>query len=406
MRLAVVSPFVDRQHGTERALAELLERLARDFHCTIHLYSQRVEDLALDPKRAGSRTEHAAAPGAKEQGEIIWHKVPAIPGPHLVQFVFWFLSNAFCRWWNRTISGLRFDLVLSPGINCFDADVVLVHALFHRVRELANDEANRRRISGLFRHLHRRAYYSFLTWLERRIYSDSQVFLAAVSGRTASYLESYFRRNDVRVIPNGVDAASFCPEKRLALREEERSRLKFRESDFVVLLIGNDWGNKGLRAVLDAVAANREFHLGLVVAGQDAAAPFFFEAAKDLGLSEQCRWEMSSANAIRLYAAADAYVSPTFEDAFALPPLEAMACGLPVITSVNNGGSQIITEGTDGFVLKDPNDAATLARHLKDLCDDPDLRRRIGENARRTVEAYTWDRNAEAVWELLSKATL
>src|SRR5216684_4661430 len=47
LRLAVVSPFVDRRHGTERALAELLERLAGQEHCEIHLYAQRVEDLAL-----------------------------------------------------------------------------------------------------------------------------------------------------------------------------------------------------------------------------------------------------------------------------------------------------------------------------------------------------------------------
>ena len=46
MRLAVVSPFVDRRHGAERALAELLERLARDYGCEIHLYAQRVEDLS------------------------------------------------------------------------------------------------------------------------------------------------------------------------------------------------------------------------------------------------------------------------------------------------------------------------------------------------------------------------
>lgn len=403
MRLAVVSPFVDRRHGTERALAELLERLARIYHCEIHLYSQRVEQLALDQKHPSSKTDHPAASGSQGQGEIIWHKVPAIPGPHLAQFVFWLLSNALCHRWDRTINGLRFDLVLSPGINSFDADLVLVHALFYRLRELASDKANGQDVSGLFRHFHRRAYYSFLTWLERRVYSNPKVSLAAVSGRTASLLKNYFLRDDVGVVPNGVDAAYFCPEKRRALRGEERSRLNFRENDFVLLLIGNDWRNKGLSTVLDAMAANRELPLRLLVAGRDAAAPFYFEAARNLGLSEQCRWETTSADAIRFYAATDVYVSPTLEDAFALPPLEAMACGLTVITSANNGGSQIITESLDGFVLKDPNDAATLARHLKNLYEHPDLQLRVGENARRTAEVYTWERNAAAVWEFLKQ---
>src|SRR5882762_4097306 len=65
LRLAVVSPFVDRRHGTERALAELLERLARKEHCEIHLYAQRFEDLALD---------QPGVTHAQESGAIIWHK--------------------------------------------------------------------------------------------------------------------------------------------------------------------------------------------------------------------------------------------------------------------------------------------------------------------------------------------
>lgn len=391
MRLAVVSPFVDRRHGTERALAELLERLARDYGCEVHLYSQGVEELVLGPCSVHGRA----------QGNIIWHKVSSIPGPHLFQFLFWLILNSFSRRKDRAVRGLHFDLVLSLGINCFDANVVVVHALFHRLRELAREFTNPSSGTALFRRLHRRAYYALLTWLERRIYSDSQISLAAVSSRTASLMGGYFRRSDVRVIPNGVDTECFCPEKRLALRGGARSRYKFQETDFVLLLVGNDWLNKGLPTVLDAMAASRPVPLRLLVAGQDAAASFFFEAAKRLGLVEQCRWEMTAVDAIGLYSAADAYVSPTQEDAFALPPLEAMACGLPVITSLNNGGSQIITDGVDGFVLRDPNDAATLAGHLKNLQEHPDLGRRVGENARRTTEAYSWDRNAAAVWEFL-----
>ena len=120
-------------------------------------------------------------------------------------------------------------------------------------------------------------------------------------------------------------------------------------------------------------------------------------------MSERCRWEIVSIDAIHLYAAADVYVSPTREDAFGLPVLEAMACGLPIITSVFGGVSQIISDGEDGLVLKDPSDAVALAGHLKNLQEHPDLRLRIGENARRTSEAYTWERNAAAVWQFLNE---
>lgn len=392
MRLAVVSPFVDRRHGTERALAELLERLARDYGCEIHLYSQRVEDLVLGPC-----PDHGGA-----QGSIIWHKVLSIPGPHLFQFLFWLFLNARARRRDRS-HGLHFDFVLSPGINCFNADVILVHALFHRLRELARKEADPLAVSGLFRRLHRQAYYTFLTWLERRNYGNSHVSLAAVSSRTGSLLNRYFRRDDIRVIPNGVDASYFSPSRRLALRAGARSRFKFQDADFVLLLIGNDWRNKGLATVLTAMAAIRGIPLRLVIAGQDAAASLFFETAKSLGLGEQCRWEMTPMDAIGLYAAADAYVSPSREDAFALPPLEAMACGLPSITSVNNGGSQIITDGVDGFVLEDPGDAVALADHIRNLQQHPDLRFRIAENARRTAETYSWERTAATAWQFLKE---
>jgi glycosyltransferase involved in cell wall biosynthesis len=385
---------VDRRHGTERVLAEVLERLAGKYGCEIHLYAQRVEDLAL-ARSAASRGE--------ECGGIVWHKVPSIPGPHLLQFLFWLFLNASCRGWDRAIRGLQFDLVLSPGINCFDADVVIVHALFYRLRKLAREESGPGR-PGFHRRFHRHAYYSLLTWLEHRIYTGSKVSLAAVSRRTAALLNEYFHREDVRVIPNGVDAAQFSPARRLALRAEARSRQNFLESDFVLLLIGNDWHTKGLSTILTAMAASPEIPLGLLVAGQDAMTSSFREAARSLRLSEKCRWETASVDAIDLYAAADLYVSPSGEDSFGLPVAEAMACGLPVITSVQAGVSQIITEGVDGFILNNPGDSAALAQLVRRLYQHPDLCRRVGENAAHTAQSYTWDRCASETWEFLKEA--
>lgn len=205
MRIAVVSPFVDRRHGTERSLAELLERLARDYGCEIQLYSQRVAELSLGvlgPAGAGTVNP-------QKRGSITWHKVPAVPGPHLLQFLFWLLSNKCCRLWSRWTRGLCVDLVLSPGINCLGADVVMVHVLFHRLRHLARKQTKSHETSGRFRRLHRRLYYSLLTWMENRIYSSRKVSLVAISRRTAALLNQYFHRDDVRVILHGVNDAEF-----------------------------------------------------------------------------------------------------------------------------------------------------------------------------------------------------
>ena len=393
LRLAVVSPFVDRRHGTERALAELLERLADAYGCEIHLYAQRVEDLQL--------SDQQSAPSAKSGG-IFWHKVPSIPGPHVVQFVAWIFLNGFLRKWSVLFGGVSFDLVLSPGINCLHPDVVIVHALFHRLQELAQGEKEKpAERGGFLRRLHRCAYYGLLATLERRIYTDETVALAAVSRRTAGLVNKYFHREDVCVIPNGVDTEHFTAAARLGRRSEARQRRGFRDDDLVLLLIGNDWRVKGLPTILEAMAILGGLPLRLLVVGNDVAEPFRASARK-LGVEERCLWEPSRPDVLDFYAAADVYISPSREDSFGLPVAEAMACGLPAITSIFAGIADYVHDGVDGFVVRDPSDARALAELIELLEADGDLRRNLGEAAAKAILQWDWNSNAAAVWKLLS----
>jgi glycosyltransferase involved in cell wall biosynthesis len=395
LRIAVVSPFVDRRHGTERALAELLERLARGQQCEIHLYAQRVEDLSM------VRRNSVPAGGT---GSIVWHKVPAFPGPHLLQFLAWLALNSFCRRLDRWAHGIRCDLVLSPGINCLNADVVIVHVLFHRLSELARKETSESATPGFLRAIHRRTYYAFLTALEKRTYSNPRVSIAAVSQRTASLLEKYFGRHDVRVIPNGVDTVQFSPAMRLARRDKARVLRRFHEADFVLLLIGNDWSNKGLPAILEAMQKSSNTPARLLVVGNDSSTPFRAMAEK-LGIRDRCVWEPPTGDILDAYAAADIYVSPSREDSFGMPVAEAMACGLPVITSAFAGVSSLIHDGMDGFVLRDPHDVESLGKLIRMLYEQPELRSRMGQAAAKIALEWTWERNATAVWQLLQEAT-
>jgi glycosyltransferase involved in cell wall biosynthesis len=107
---------------------------------------------------------------------------------------------------------------------------------------------------------------------------------------------------------------------------------------------------------------------------------------------------------MQFYAAADAYVGPSLEDAYGLPILEAMACGLPVIASSRAGASEIIRNGEDGFVLRDPEDSRELAALLRTIYSDVSLRAKIAEEAARTAAEHTWNRNAAATWEFLTAA--
>ena len=113
-RLVVLSPFLDKRHGTERCVTEQIERLAGVYE--IHLYSSRVGD---DVDLSG----------------ITWHRVPAIPGPHLFTYVWWLFANRIQRWRDAKFRGIAPDVIYSAGVNCLDADVVSVHVLFSKVRE-------------------------------------------------------------------------------------------------------------------------------------------------------------------------------------------------------------------------------------------------------------------------------
>jgi UDP-glucose:(heptosyl)LPS alpha-1,3-glucosyltransferase len=236
--------------------------------------------------------------------------------------------------------------------------------------------------------------------MERRIYTNPGVSLTAVSSRTAKLLADTFHRNDVRVIPNGVDTAQFSPSARLALRAGSRRHRKLGEQDFVLLLIGNDWRVKGLATILEAIAALPHPAFRLIVAGEDFPDAFM-ERARRLGILDRCHFERPRPDVLDFYAAADLYVSPSREDSFGLPVAEAMACGLPVVTSASAGVADLIRDGIEGFVLQEPADVQALAQILRRLQADSALRKSVGEAAAKSVQQWTWDRNAADVWKFL-----
>src|SRR5215472_641431 len=397
VRLAVISPFLDKRHGTERVVLELIERIARDYDCEIHLYSQHVEDLLL--------TSLDQAPLAG-QGCVRWHRVVSIPGPHLIQYIWWFGANTFQRWWDDRFKKLSTDLVFSPGINAWDADVIQVHIVF--------EEFYRRVKPRLpFRHsppaswprlFHRRLYYGLLRWLESRIYRRKQVHLAGVSGMVVAQLGAHFGRDDAVSIPNGVDVKRFEPQARLRQRSAARANLKIASEAFVLLLIGNDWWNKGLQTLIEALNECGDLPMQLLVVGNDDVKPFVATIQR-LGRPDRVRFLAPSEDVMQFYAAADAYAGPSLEDAYGLPIIEAMASGLPVIASINAGASEIINHGLNGLLLRDPTNVVELAGLIRRLVNDDPLRQLLADNAVSTARQCSWDHNAAEMWEFLNKAS-
>ena len=396
MQLAIISPFLDRRHGTERVVSELIERLAQDYDCEIHLYSQRVEDLLLTP------LDQLPQAGG---GCIRWHRVVSISGPHLVQYVWWLVANALQRWWDVRLDKLSPDLVFSPGINAWDADVIQVHIVFEEFYRRVKPRLLfwRAPPSSWSRLFHRRLYYGLARWLESRIYRRRQVHLVGVSEMVVAQLRGHFGRDDAVSIPNGVDVKRFEPQTRLQRRSAARASLNLVPETFALLLIGNDWRNKGLQILIEALYECRDLPIQLLVVGKDDAKPF--EAAiHKLGLLDRVTFLAPSKDVMKFYAAADAYAGASLEDAYSLPVIEAMASGLPVIVSINAGVSELINDGLNGLLLRDPTSVLEIAGLIRRLVNDRSLREKLAGNAVGTARQHTSDHNATAMWDLLNRA--
>jgi UDP-glucose:(heptosyl)LPS alpha-1,3-glucosyltransferase len=379
-RIAVVSPFLDKRHGTERCVAEQIERLAQDYE--IHVYSASIKDVDLS--------------------KITWHRVPGIAGPHLVSYIWFFLANHFRRWWDGLFRGLDYDLVFSPGINCLDADISAVHIVFTEFYRLAHQElALRQNPARKWPWLiHRKLSYHLFMALERGVYAGDETLLAVTSHKMEQDLERCFgRKGRMALVYNGVDLDQMNPARRESLREKARRDLRLSDGEFAILLIGNDWKKKGLRCLIEAVGSLGIPDLRILVVGHDESFSYD-EILRRNGLENRMTILPIVPQVESYYAAADMYAGPSLEDSFAIPPLEAMACGLPVIVSRQAGVSELVRHGVDGFVLEDPTDSRQLAELIQRIYASADLRREVGVRAEATARRYTWQRNAEEMGKI------
>jgi UDP-glucose:(heptosyl)LPS alpha-1,3-glucosyltransferase len=381
--IAVLSPFVDRHHGTERIIAEWVSRLTSSFE--VHLYSQHVAELDLSG--------------------ITWHRIPKFPGPHLLNYLWWFGANHLWRWWDHHVRNLRYQLVFSPGINCLDADVISVHVVFAEYcrRERAALALRNQSIRYWPRLLHRRLYYELIMALERRVYANHRNRLILIAKKTAQELQKSFGRNDnPAVVYTGLAHDVFNPENRSRLRQNSRKDEGLSEDDFCLLLIGNGWKNKGLPVVLASLQWLKDLPVRLMVVGKDDSSPYEI-LTREYGVEKSVRFLPPRSDVIYYYSAADAVVGPSLEDTFALPTVEAMACGLPVITSVANGASELIVNGRDGLLLSNAEDAAELAASIRLLCNDKHLRHQLGQNASRAVAHLNWEESSLMISRILEE---
>jgi UDP-glucose:(heptosyl)LPS alpha-1,3-glucosyltransferase len=196
----------------------------------------------------------------------------------------------------------------------------------------------------------------------------------------------------VRVIHNGVDLKEFTPALRPRYRDRIRTEFGLHVDDILALFVGSGFERKGVRELMAALAQSRGDapRLHVLIAGRGNLRRYS-TLARELGIADRVTFAGERRDINRLYAAADLFCLPTHYDPCSLTVLEALASGLPVITTRSNGASECITPGENGFVIAHPADTPALAEAFAAL-SDPALCARMGHAARAAAEGRSWER--------------
>jgi UDP-glucose:(heptosyl)LPS alpha-1,3-glucosyltransferase len=204
----------------------------------------------------------------------------------------------------------------------------------------------------------------------------------------------------MRLIYNGVDGDHFSPERRRETREPFRRALGCQNGETLFLLVSLDLVRKNAEAAISAlatvVASGDPAHLAIVGAGHPKR---FVRLSQKLGISNRVHFFDAVREIRPFYGAADVFVLPTWYDPCSLSTLEALACGLPVITTRFNGVAEMITDGVEGHILDDPSDYKTLALRMQRLLD-PETRAKAATNARQLALEHTFERQVEEFLDL------
>ncbi len=210
------------------------------------------------------------------------------------------------------------------------------------------------------------------------------------------------RPEKISVLYNAVDTARFHPKQAAKWRETVRRQYGIGPADLLLLFVGNNYHRKGLATLLQALAPDRKQRNIALIAGKGDAG-HFSRLSRSMGAGDRVVFAGQVTDTVPLYAAADLFVLPTEYDAFANVCLEAMACGLPVITTDNNGASEIIHPGVHGHVFP-VGDADHLA-HALDLCQEENARKKMGEAARALTKNFTMERYMERLLDLYAEVS-
>ena len=382
MEIAFIANDVNHQGGPAKITAALVERLCEDHQVSV--FSHTIEGIDL------SKIKH--------------YKVPAVTRPGFLAYISFLVSSTIILAVLSLFRKRDFDII--HGYACaFSTDVITFH--FCEKEGLRLEKANiievpHKSVSQKLKALDHRIYRRLAAFVEGLTFGHNSPKARIVVSQSMKreFIHHYGdAAESIIVIPNGVDLKMFNPANRPLYRDRIRQRHGISRSDLVLMFAGGDWERKGVLYVLEALSLLPRPDVKLLVVGS-GDDQFYGQLAELKRVRERIIFVHHPSNLWEYYAASDAFVFPTIYEPFGLVIIEAMASGLPVITSRVAGAADLIIDGVNGLLLRAPSDVNDLTAKIELLLSNAALRKTMGERARETAEELSWDRVAQKTLEV------
>ena len=205
----------------------------------------------------------------------------------------------------------------------------------------------------------------------------------------------------IEVIYNGIDPALFNPSVKEKCHTFLRDTLGIRREETVILFVAMDLERKGLSFLLKALSQVREKKFKLLVVGKPDSGRYQ-KLAEKLMLTDKIKFAGYYPQVEDIYGLGEILVLPTLYDPFSNCCLEALACGIPVITTRQNGAAELIRDGSNGYVVDKASNVKLLAEKISFLLSREN-REKMGEQASCSVEGLTMEANAGRVLKVFQE---
>ena len=303
----------------------------------------------------------------------------------------WSFARAVCR----RLEKESFDLVQShERISC--CDVYRAGDGVHRewLRQRARTQGALGRLATALN-----PYHYYVKAAEKRLFGSARLKAVICNSKMIKdEIRNYFgiAEEKLHVIYSGVDTRVFHPDLKRH-RAAVRAQYVVPEDATLFLFVGSGFARKGVSTLLEAMA-RLSAGTYLLVVGHDKNLENYRARAQRLGLGSRVRFAGRQGDVKPFYGAADGLVLPTLYDPFPNVALEAMASGVPVITSSKCGAAELIRDGENGFVC-DALDSIALSERMR-LLTDREKAERIGKAARDTVAGLHLETMSDKLLEL------